>query len=381
MATALPAGRPSRRVVFIDLARAAAVVMMVQGHAIDTLLAPAYRTGPGYDGWMFVRGLTSCMFLTLSGLAFTVTALHHWDDQRRLSRRVVRRVLRLGFFLALAYLLRFPMARFSHLPYATDERWQSFFVVDILQLVAVVLLLLQGLFWILPSPRAVGLATLGLGVAVILAGPLVWAFDWTAYLPPLLAAYLTPATGSLFPLFPWSGYILLGAAFGVVVERWVAHDRLAHVAQVMAVTGAAMVGAVWLFRLMFIAPYGAIDVGISPGFFLLRLGCVAVLLGAMTKLSAGWRGLPIVLQALAEQSLLVYAVHVALLYGSRWNVGMREWVGPSAPGAVLAWVVLLVAGAAVMAVVWREVQLRSPRLASVVRVMTISALVYPLLGW
>ncbi len=380
MATAIQAA-PSRRVVFIDLARAAAVVMMVQGHAIDTLLAPTYRSGPGYDGWLFMRGLTSCMFLTLSGLAFTVTALHHWDDQRRLSRRLARRVLRLGFFLALAYLLRFPMATFSHLQYATDERWQSFFVVDILQVVAVVLLVLQALIGLLPSPRALGVTTLLLGVAVVVAGPLVWAIDWTAYLPLPLASYLSPAWGSLFPVFPWAGYILLGASLGVVTERWLAHDRLDHVARVMITAGIAIIAAVWVFRLMFIAPYGSIDIRVSPGFFLLRLGWVAVVLGAITQVSVGWRGLPAVVQALAEQSLLVYAVHVALLYGSRWNTGLRESVGPSGPGAVLAWVVLLVAGAAAMAWAWSEVQRRRPALASAVRVATIAALVYPLLGY
>jgi uncharacterized membrane protein len=379
VATAVQAS-PSRRVVFIDLARAVAVVMMVQGHAIDTLLAPPYRSGPGYDGWLFMRGLTSCMFLTLSGLAFTVTALHHWDDQRRLSRRLARRVFRLGFFLALAYLLRFPMAKFAHLPYATDERWQSFFVVDILQVVAVVLLLLQALIGLLPSPRALGVTTLLLGAAVVVAGPLAWAIDWTA-LPLSLASYLSPAWGSLFPVFPWAGYILLGAAFGVVTERWLAHDRLDHVARVMITTGLVIIAAVWMFRLMFIAPYGSIDIRVSPGFFLLRLGGVAVVLGAITQISMGWRGLPAVVQAMAEQSLLVYAVHVALLYGSRWNTGLREIVGPSGPGAVLAWVALLVAGAAALAWAWGEVQRRRPGLASAVRVATITALVYPLLGW
>ena len=35
------------------------------------------------------------------------------------------------------------------------------------------------------------------------------------------------------------------------------------------------------------------------------------------------------LQGLAEESLLVYAVHVAMLYGSLWTVGLGPRLGPS----------------------------------------------------
>lgn len=369
-----------RRVVFIDLARAVAVVLMVQGHAIDTLLAPGYRGGPGYDGWLFVRGLTSCTFLTLSGLAFSVTALHHWDDQIRWSRRVVRRVTRLAFFLGLGYLMRFPVGKVAHLRFATPQQWQGFFVVDILHLVAVSLLGLQALMWLVRSPRAFGMVTAALGAAVVAVGPLAWQVDWAGTLPPAIAAYLSPATGSLFPLFPWSGYILVGAAFGVIVEPWLGHDTLDHVARVLVTAGVVAIAGVWLFRLMFVAPYGDIDLRVSPGFFVLRLGAVTVLLGLLVVASAGWRGLHPLVQSLAEESLLVYAVHISILYGSRWNTGMQAMVGPSGPGVVVGWVALLVVASAVMAWAWNRLQRTHPGLAAVVRAATIGALVYPMLG-
>lgn len=72
--SALPApgtaSAPGRsRILFIDLARAVAVLLMVQGHTIDALLAPEYRTSLQYNAWLYLRGLTSCTFLFLSGAA------------------------------------------------------------------------------------------------------------------------------------------------------------------------------------------------------------------------------------------------------------------------------------------------------------------------
>ena len=62
----------ARRVVFIDLARALAVVLMVAGHTSSALLADRYRTGYWFDVWTFQRGLTSALFLLLAGFAFSV---------------------------------------------------------------------------------------------------------------------------------------------------------------------------------------------------------------------------------------------------------------------------------------------------------------------
>ena len=161
------APRPgSGRILFIDLARAIAVLLMVQGHTIDALLHQDFRTSLQYNAWLYLRGLTSCTFLFLSGAAFSLTALRHWDEQRRPSRRALKRVRRLLFFLALGYFVHFPMGKFVHLQFATDERWRSFLAVDVLQNVAVTLLGLQALIALTRTPRQFAAVCAGLAVAI-----------------------------------------------------------------------------------------------------------------------------------------------------------------------------------------------------------------------
>src|SRR3954471_13864086 len=96
-------GGRSRRVIFIDLARALAVVFMLYGHAIDGLLDPQYRTGTWFDVWTFQRGLTSCLFLLLSGFAFSIATARHWTLHITLSPAILKRARRFGLFIALGY--------------------------------------------------------------------------------------------------------------------------------------------------------------------------------------------------------------------------------------------------------------------------------------
>jgi uncharacterized membrane protein len=322
--TASYAGGPpvsGGRILFIDLARAIAVLLMVQGHTIDALLHPDFRTSLQYNAWLYLRGLTSCTFLFLSGAAFSLTALRHWDDQRRFSRRAVKRIRRLVFFLALGYFVRFPMGKFSHLPYADDERWRSFLAVDVLQNVALTLLLLQAMMWITRTPRIFATACAWVAGLIVGLTPIVHGVDFQAFLPLWLASYLNHQTGSLFPLFPWAGFTLLGATFGVTAGPWATRDHLQPLARGLFLAGAALAIGAGLA-----GEYGLFEYGVhdwwraSPLSFVQRFGSVLLLLSIVATIGHYVTRLTPPLQGLAEESLLVYAVHVALLYGSLWTV-------------------------------------------------------------
>jgi uncharacterized membrane protein len=375
---AAPAG--SGRILFIDLARAIAVLLMVQGHTIDALLHPDFRNSLQYNAWLYLRGLTSCTFLFLSGAAFSLTALRHWDEQRRPSRRALKRVRRLVFFLALGYFVHFPMGKFGHLTFATDERWRSFFAVDVLQNVAVTLLALQALIVVSPSPRRFAIVCAGLAAAIVGATPIVHGLDWTRTLPLWLASYMNHGTGSLFPLFPWAGFTLLGATFGVTAAPWATRDHLQPLARGLFLSGAVLAVTAGL-----LGEYGFLEYGVadwwraSPLSFVQRLGSVLLLLSLVATIGHYVTRLTPPLQGLAEESLLVYAVHVALLYGSLWTVGLGSRLGPQPPGVVLLWVVVMLAAMTALALVWNNIERLHPRLAVVCRVITLGALVYPLI--
>jgi uncharacterized membrane protein len=368
------------RILFVDLARAIAVLLMVQGHTIDALLHPDFRTTLQYNAWLYLRGLTSCTFLFLSGAAFSLTGLRHWADQGHFSRRSFKRVRRLAFFLALGYFVKFPMGRFVDLPYATPERWRSFFAVDVLQNVAITLLALQVLIGLTRTPRRFAITCGVVGAVVVGFTPLVHGVVWTNHLPLIAASYLSFGTGSLFPLFPWAGFTLLGAAFGVTAAPWATRDHLQPLARVLFVLGAVLaVGAGVMGELGWFE-YGSADWWrSSPLSFVQRFGSVLLLLSVVAAIGHYVTRLTPPLQGLAEESLLVYAVHVALLYGSHWTIGLGPMLGPQPPRVVLLWVVLMLVAMTTLALAWNNIERLHPGLAVICRITAVVALVFPLL--
>ena len=69
------------RLFFIDAVRAFAILMMLQGHFIDTLLNPIYRDESNmmYHIWSYSRGITAPTFFTISGLVFLYLLLKAKD--------------------------------------------------------------------------------------------------------------------------------------------------------------------------------------------------------------------------------------------------------------------------------------------------------------
>jgi len=151
------------------------------------------------------------MFFTLSGVSFTLSSLKYWDLYTELSPKFLRRVRRFAFFVLLGYVMHLPVKSFHDFRYMDLAAWQGWLQVDVLQCIGVTLIFLQLLMWVAGSPERFAKLAAGAGAFVVLLAPVSWALHWTKFLPLTAASYLTSQTGSLFPLFPWSGYVLFAA--------------------------------------------------------------------------------------------------------------------------------------------------------------------------
>ncbi|MFN8059209.1 MAG: heparan-alpha-glucosaminide N-acetyltransferase domain-containing protein [Vicinamibacterales bacterium] len=368
------------RVLFVDFARATAVLFMIQGHTINVLLVPGYEENVAFGVWLFLRGLTSCLFLLLSGFAFGVVTDRHWDDFLQPSRRLAKRLGRFGFFLAFGYLLHFPMARFEHLQFADEERWRSFLQVDILQVVAVSLLTLQGLVALARTRERFIVGCTAAAAAAVLITPFIWGRPWTGVLPLWLASFMSAETGSLFPFFPWGGFLFIGAALGLsYAQHW--QDRPAvEAVRALAWSGLALVALGFLLILLPFQPYGPIDLWkTSPTIFAIRLGCVLLLLAGFIRASGYIRRLPGVLQALAEESLTIYVAHVVVLYGSVWTRGLGATLGRQDLGGTALWILVLLVSMTVLAFVWNWTKRLHPFVTNGIRLLIAYYMLRPLL--
>jgi len=85
----------ANRLHFIDAVRAFAILMMLQGHFIDTLLAVNFRdqNDIAYNIWSYFRGITAPTFFTISGLVFTYLLLRAYakgNDKPRIKKGLTR---------------------------------------------------------------------------------------------------------------------------------------------------------------------------------------------------------------------------------------------------------------------------------------------------
>jgi uncharacterized membrane protein len=351
-----PSGVHAHRVIFIDLARALAVLFMLYGHTIDALLSPAYRTGTWYEVWLFQRGLTSSLFLLLSGFAFSVATSRHWASHVQLSPAVWARTRRFVVLVLLGYGLHFPMGRFIDLPWATSAQWTPFLAVDILQLIGVTFIGVQVLAMVTRSRNVFAVAALTLMVVIVAVSPVMWSAEWTTFLPRALAAYFFPLQGAvlpLFPLFPWSAFILFGVGLGQLYGRWGSARLVTYANLVLLLPGLALLGLSEALRVQPASDWWT-GMGASiPMEFAMRAGSCLVLLAAIAHGSRRVTRLPHVFSAVAQETLVIYFVHLCLVYGSVWNQGLwqvyQQSLDPLATGAL---VLLLIASMVALAWYW-----------------------------
>jgi uncharacterized membrane protein len=370
----------AHRVIFIDLVRALAVAFMLYGHTASALLAPHYQVGRWFDIWQFQRGLTSSLFLLLGGFAFSIATSRRWASHVRWSPALVKRIRRFGLFVVLGYALHLPANKFADLSSVDADRWRAFFAVDVLQAIGVSFIGIQLLVLAARSRRAFMFVTIALAAATVLATPLVWTCDWTRVLPPFAAAYFSPATGSQFPLFPWMGFILLGAGLGQLYARWGANDLSAFAQRALIAPGIVLVAIAAVFRPRPELLFGSGPGNFVPGEMMMRIGACLIILAAFAHLSRRLSRLPHIFGAVAQESLLIYFVHLCIVYGSVWNTGLVQLYGASrTPVQTVFFVALVVSAMAGLAYYWNWLKHVRPKAARWISYGTGAALLVRLL--
>ena len=374
---------PQGRLILVDFARALAIVFMIQGHALDVLLAPAYRQGAVFNYWLFLRGLTAPMFFTLSGVSFMVSSLRRWDSYSRPTPALFRR---LGRFAAFCWATRCigPQKTLHDFRYMDLTAWQGWLQVDVLQCIGVTLILLQIAILAAGTPARFAKVAAAVSAAIVLATPAIWAFQGLRHLPLSLASYFDSRTGSLFPMFPWAGYVFLGAAIGYLYIQWQSKARF-HAFWPLAGGGLvlASLGA-YFHSIWYKAPlqvYAAAEFWrVSPNLFLIRVGSVCGLLAVLAALLHLIRIPQRATRSLASESLSIYFIHNCWLYGSIWNQGLRQKIGPNlAPLPTLLWIATIVVCMILLAWTWNWFKRNNPTNIHLLRAALFVAVAYSLM--
>jgi uncharacterized membrane protein len=312
-----PGHRSVGRIDAVDWLRGLAVVLMIQTHLYGWWTSPGARSTAVYAWSRWMGGLPFRMFLLMAGVSMAIK--FEGQIARGVERSaMVRGSVWRGFeVLVLAYLFRLQEYALS---FFWD--WHDLLRVDILNCIGASMMLAAPL----TAPRrgrpqiAVCLVV---AAAFVALGPLVGPTRAFTSLP-LAVRHLTSYVGgpqpmAWFALFPAFAWLLVGIAVGHWWVRASRDGRLTRAFIIAAIGGAAMAGTVMLIRRVnpYIIHYPSeYAQQMGPGTFFYRLGTIGPLaLLAYLMTTGPFRGRFSVMRIFGQTSLLVYWVHVELVYG------------------------------------------------------------------
>lgn len=311
------------RLVYLDVLRGVAVLIMVLAHVVNSWTRDADRNDDPYYVAIFVGGLGAPLFLFLAGVAQVMSA--NAKARRAGDRHAgMRAMWRRGWeVLALAFLFRLQSQLLG---------WgalRNFFKVDILNVMGLSMVA-AALLWRVSASRAVRLGLFALSTAATaLATPVIWATSSLAMLPDPIEAYLRPAGGyASFTLLPWAAFLFAGAIVGELVDGMRETRASVRLHASLAVAGLLGVVLGWWASLRPSIYQSSEFWSSSPAFFFIRLGLVTASVPATWAHCEFWlrtkphrfarqSGVTVTraVELLGRSSLFVYWIHVEMVYG------------------------------------------------------------------
>ncbi|MES2799117.1 MAG: heparan-alpha-glucosaminide N-acetyltransferase domain-containing protein [Bacteroidota bacterium] len=309
--------QPKGRLKFIDLARSIAILLMLEGHFIDLTLDDSYRdlALPAYATWLYIRGFTGAMFLSVTGIVFVYLMLNNintsfWSNIR--VKKGFKRVIELIFW---GYLLQL----------------YAFHVLQCIAFGILMILLIFGLY------RKIKVIPLWIYYFIV-GFALFWSYLYIVQLPflrpwPENAPYFVqnmfygPLHRAVFPITPWMGFTMFGAAIGAILYQY--KEKVKN----------------WTFMLPFIAIGAFLFFTSKPMLLVLdfhyfgkhqlyyqldwlfeRLGMVMMVLGVLMILEKVLKDIPQTLfLKMGQNTLTVYIIHMVVLYGSIIGIGVNKF--------------------------------------------------------
>ncbi|MEY4289104.1 MAG: hypothetical protein RLZZ30_1192 [Bacteroidota bacterium] len=308
--------QPKQRLYFIDIARSIAILLMLEGHFVHDSLALDLRDESNniYYYWKFIRGFTSPVFLTVTGIVFTYLLLGNdktafWSNMR--VRKGLKRFVELLFW---GYLLQY-------------------YAFHVLQCIGVGIFTIISLYgiarWIKVIPLWVYYATAGilLFISYLYFGLLPEGQYWPAK-SPMFIQNIFHGKHSLFPLTPHMGYTMFGAMIGVILFHFKERVKSPN----FMLSGFMIGFVLYTLSKKFLLLLGEISIFEHDNLYRMdwlfeKLGMVFMVLSILLALETYVLNIkkPNLFLKIGQNTLSIYIIHMIILYGSITGRGLTHY--------------------------------------------------------
>jgi uncharacterized membrane protein len=309
------------RLTFLDWTRGFVVVTMLNGHVFHSFTQTALRNDGPYALSQFIGGEGPAVFLLLTGI--TLAFLLDGRERKGVSAgdRWKAALRRSAYLWMIAFAFRLQLWAFAF----GQSSWKELFKVDVLNCMGFGIAVMSVMAIFSTAERARLCAVLGAVIAF--AAPVISSLNWT-WLPPEVYNYFVPNL-NYFGFFPWAAFIAFGISFGSIL-RLTPPDQLNRLMQWSALAGLAIVFVAQFFDNMPYSVYANSDFWLnSPGLTFIKAGVFLLMVSFAyiwneyaVGASFSW------IRQLGTTSLIVYWVHVELVYGrwfGSWKENLNTW--------------------------------------------------------
>jgi len=316
----------AKRLYFIDAVRAFAILMMLQGHFIDTLIDPVYKDSSNmiFNIWNYFRGITAPIFFTISGLVFTYLLLRankKGNDKARIKK---------GLFRGLILILIGYSLRINILSWLSGYFNTYFLVIDVLQCIGLSLIFMVFLYMIFKrNTYLFSIVLFLIAFSCFLTEPLYRNLTLNS-IPEFLVNYLTKQNGSIFTILPWFGYSASGAFLATIFFRHVHRENFKkNTIILLFIIGYCLIyySTPLLRKISLITDIELFKLSANYNYLFTRLGNVFIIFGIFYLLERFLKQSIIV--KIGEKTLSIYVIHFIILFGSYTGYGLKRFFDAS----------------------------------------------------
>ncbi|MBI4428005.1 MAG: DUF1624 domain-containing protein [Ignavibacteriales bacterium] len=306
-----------QRLIFIDLLRGWATIVMIEVHVFNAFIIPAYKEASWFGVLNYINGLVAPSFIFIAGFIFVIISQRKLEEFRLYGAAFWKQLRRIGLIWSIGYLLHLPYFSFRRtLNESTQVEWLKFYQSDVLHCIALGLLILFVARLIILSDKTYRSFLMGFGLFIICFAPFVWDIDVYGFIPAPLAAYISGEHYSQFPIFPWLGFMMFGGYCAQKFLEAKQSGREQRFIKKFAVIGVlCTIGGAAVMEIPVHVPLASLDVRPNTLFFIERFGIVMVLLSLCWWYEDRRKTEKSFVLDVSRESLFVYAGHLLVIYG------------------------------------------------------------------
>ncbi len=299
----------SNRLLYLDWVRGLAAVTMLQGHVFHSFIRNDLRSGGPYVFSQFCGGMPPAIFLFLTGVTFAFLMESQLRKGASAGSRWLASLKRSGYLFFVAFAFRIQLWLFAKYFSPGSSPWTDLLRVDILNSMGFALGVLS-ISALLNTRNRIRICALA-GLLITGVSPWITQLDWSG-VSPYIKNYLVPSN-QFFGFFPWAAFVAFGLSFGTLL-RSLKPEQFTPVMQWSALAGILLALGSNAVPLPF---YSHVDFWLdSPALVMIKTGVILVLISfayiwLLQPVAQSWSWI----RTLGTNSLLVYWVHIELVYG------------------------------------------------------------------